>query len=301
MTQAHVNDIQIEFDTFGEAGGRPLLLIMGLGTQMIAWPEAFCETLASKGHYVIRFDNRDCGLSGKMETAGVPDIMAMMSALADGKAVAAPYTLSDMSADAFGLMDAIGLEKAHICGLSMGGMIAQTMAINAPHRVLSLISMASSTGEGVLPEPTPEAMAAMFALPPQGREANIAHRTEVFRVFSGGSNQFDPEMEQEISRISWDRCFYPDGFTRQFAAILASGDRKAALEALKAPTLVIHGTHDPLALPEHGRATAEAIPGAKLMEVAGLGHGLSYPGLWEAIIDAISGHTLHAEEQRSNK
>jgi pimeloyl-ACP methyl ester carboxylesterase len=292
MSRVHANGIEIEFDNFGSSKGRPLLLIMGLGTQMIAWPEAFCRKLADKGHFVVRFDNRDIGLSSKMEDGGVPDIMASISAAMEGGVVVAPYTLSDMAVDAIGLMDALGLKKAHVCGLSMGGMIAQTMAIECPDRVLSLISMGSSTGEVTLPDPTPEVMEVIFSFPPQEREANIRHRTNVFKVFAGGSDKFDEAMEREISALSYDRGFYPEGFARQFVAILSSGNRKPALNSVKNPTLVIHGAQDPLALLDHGRATAEAIPGAELLVVEGLGHGLSYPDLWDEIVESMTAHTV---------
>jgi len=170
-------------------------------------------------------------------------------------------------------------------------MIAQTMAIEHPGRVLSLISMESSTGEAELPDPSPEAREAMFSFPPLEREANIKHRTGVFRAFSGGSDKFDEAIERELSARSYDRCFYPKGFVRQFAAILASGGRKEALKSVSVPTLVIHGGQDPLVPPEHGRATAKAIQGAELLVVKGLGHGLSYPALWDEIVRAITAHT----------
>jgi pimeloyl-ACP methyl ester carboxylesterase len=291
MSQVHANGIEIEFDTFGKRSDRPLLLIMGLGTQMIAWPDGFCDKLAKEGHFVVRFDNRDSGLSSKMEDAGMPDVMAHIQTVMQGGSIEAPYTLSDMALDAIGLMDFFGLERSHVCGLSMGGMIAQTMAIEHPGRLLSLISMESSTGEVGLPDPSQEAQEAMFSFPPREREANINHRTRVFRVFSGGSDKFDEKVERELSARSYDRCFYPQGFTRQFAAVLASGGRKKALKSVSVPTLVIHGAQDPLVPPEHGRATAEAIPGAKLLVVKGLGHGLSYPDLWDEIVKAVTAHT----------
>ena len=165
-------------------------------------------------------------------------------------------------------------------------------AIEYQARVLSLISMESSTGEPSLPDPTPEAMEALFSFPPQEREASIRHRVDVFRIFAGGSDKFDEEMESEISGLSYDRGFYPAGFARQFAAILASGSRKQALNSVKIPTLVLHGAQDPLVQLEHGRATVEAIPGAKLLVVEGLGHGFSYPELWDEIVEAITAHTV---------
>ena len=299
MSHVHANGIQIEYDAFGERTDRPLLLIMGLGTHMIGWPEAFCEKLAKEGHFVIRFDNRDAGLSSKMEDAGMPDVMAHVQTVMQGGTIEAAYSLSDMALDALGLMDVLGIDKSHVCGLSMGGMIAQTLAIEHPDRVLSLISMESSTGEMGLPEPSFEARLAMFSFPPIEREANIEHRTGVFRVFSGGSDKFDEKVERELSARSYDRCFYPQGFTRQFTAILASGGRKEALKSVKLPTLVIHGIQDPLVPPAHGRATAEAVPGARLLMVEGLGHGLSYPDLWDGIVEAITAHTKASTQKLS--
>jgi pimeloyl-ACP methyl ester carboxylesterase len=291
MTRAAVNGIDIEYDTFGDRNGSPLLLIMGLSSQMVAWPESFCRKLARSGHWVLRFDNRDVGLSSKIEGVGIPDLMAAMTAHQQGQAVEAPYTLSDMAADAIGLMDALKLEKAHVCGLSMGGMIAQVMALEYPGRILSLTSMESSTGDPALPSAKPEAMAAMLSPPPQDRDGYIHHAVEVFRAFSGGSDKFDATLVKELSTNSYERSFYPVGFTRQLAAILASGDRSESLASVTAPTLVIHGADDSLVPLAHGRATARAIPGAKLLVVEGLGHGIAYPTLWDEIVDAIKQHT----------
>jgi len=291
MTHTTANGIDIEYDTFGDRNGSPLLLIMGLSSQMVAWPESFCRKLARSGHWVLRFDNRDVGLSSKIEGVGLPDLMAAMAAHLQGQPVAAPYTLSDMAADAVRLMDALKLENAHVCGLSMGGMIAQVMALEYPQRVTSLISMESSTGDPTLPSADPQAMEAMLSPPPQDRAGYIQHAVEVFRAFSGGSDKFDETLEKELSANSYDRSFYPAGFVRQLAAILASGDRTESLASVTAPTLVIHGASDPLVPLAHGRATARAIPGAKLLVIEGLGHGIAYPTLWDEIVDAITQHT----------
>jgi len=291
MARAATNGIDIEYDTFGDKNGSPLLLIMGLSSQMVAWPETFCQKLAQNGHWVLRFDNRDVGLSSKIEAVGLPDLMAAMAAHQQGQLVDAPYTLSDMAADAVGLMDALKLEKAHVCGLSMGGMIAQVMAIEYPRRVSSLISMESTTGDPTLPPAKPEAMQAMLSRPPQDRDGYIQHTVEVFRAFSGGSDKFDETLERKLSAKSYDRSFYPLGFMRQLAAILASGNRTQSLASVRAPTLIIHGADDPLVPPAHGRATARAIPGAKLLVVEGLGHGMAYPALWDQIVGAIRQHT----------
>ena len=291
MARVATNGINIEYDTFGDKNRSPLLLIMGLSSQMVAWPEAFCHKLAQSGFWVLRFDNRDVGLSSKIEDAGVPDLMAALAAYEQGQPLDAPYTLSDMAADAFGLMDALGLEKAHVCGLSMGGMIAQIMAVEDPRRVSSLISMESSTGDPNLPHAKPQAMDAMMSLPPQDRDGYIQHAVEVFRAFSGGSDKFDDNLQKELSAKSYDRLFYPIGFIRQLTAILASGNRTRSMASVTAPTLVIHGADDPLVPVAHGRATARAIPGSTLLIVEGLGHGIAYPALWDEIIDAITRHT----------
>ncbi len=291
MARVPCNGIEIEYDTFGKPEDRPILLIMGLNAQMIAWHSDFCGMLAASGHFVVRFDNRDAGLSTKMEGLGVPDITKAMAAHQEGKPVEAPYLLSDMALDLLGLMDALDLEKAHICGLSMGGMIAQTMAIEHPERLLSLISMESTTGERDLPPAKPEPAQALFTAPPMDREGYIAHMVRVFHAFSGGSSAFDETMERELAAMAYDRSLYPFGFVRQFSAILASGGRREALKTVSVPTLVIHGADDPLLPLEHGRDTADAIPGARFLALEGLGHGLSYPALWESIVTAIAGHT----------
>jgi pimeloyl-ACP methyl ester carboxylesterase len=291
MRKVKANGIEIAYGTFGEREGRPLLLVMGLSRQMVAWPEAFCKRLAEIGHFVVRFDNRDVGLSSKMEDAGFPDLTGVMMDYQAGRILNAPYTLSDMAADAIGLMDAIRLEKAHVCGLSMGGMIAQTMAMEYPDRLLSLISMQSTTGEPGLPAASPQVMEVLFSPPPSEREAYIQHMIRVFRTFGGGSDKFHEGTEREISGISYDRSFYPVAFARQLTAVLADGSRRRALTALTVPTLVIHGTNDALVPLEHGMDTAKAIPGAKLAVIEGMGHGMSYPELWGEIVEAIASHT----------
>jgi pimeloyl-ACP methyl ester carboxylesterase len=291
VPQAICNGITIEYETIGSDKDRPLLLIAGLASQMVIWPDEFCRRLAAEGHFVIRFDNRDTGLSSKIESGGIPDVASVMAAAQSGQPVAAPYTLSDMAADAVGLMDALGFDRAHVCGLSMGGMIAQTMAIESPGRVASLVSIMSSTGQPGLPGPTPEAMQAMMSVPPWERSAYIRYLKEVYRTFAGGSPAFDGEMAADIAARAYDRSFYLMGFSRQLAAVFASGSRLEALGRVGAPTLVIHGDVDPLVPAEHGRATAAAIPGARFVLIEGLGHGLTFPALWDEMIAAISTHT----------
>ena len=294
MPEASINDITIAYETMGSENDRPLLLIAGLSSQLVTWPDEFCSRLAAAGHYVIRFDNRDCGLSSKIESGGVPDVEALMVAKLEGNPIDPPYTLSDMAADAIGMVDALGVDRVHACGLSMGGMIAQMMAIEFPERIASMVSMMSTTGKPELPGPTPEAMDAMISTPPWERGADVRYLTGVYRAFAGGSEAFDEALSDTISGQAYDRSFYLMGFPRQMAAIIASGSREEKLAGVKAPTLVIHGTSDPLVSIEHGQATADAIPGAKLTLIEQLGHGLAFPSLWDEIISAIAAHTQAA-------
>ena len=291
MSRAKTNGIELEFETFGNPSGQPILLIMGLASQMVAWPDMFCRKLADKGHYVIRFDNRDIGLSSQMDNLQVPNIFDIISKIQNHETAAPPYTFSDMAKDAVGLLDAIGVEKAHICGLSMGGMIAQVLALEHPERVLSLISMASTTNEPDLPRATQEVMNVIFSPPPAGRDAYIQHATHMFEVFAGGSERFDMGLQSEICARSFDRGINLSGFIRQFAAILTAKGRRQALKSLAIPALVVHGLQDPLVPFEHGKDTADAIPGAAFLAVDGLGHGLAFPTLWDDIIEAIARRT----------
>jgi pimeloyl-ACP methyl ester carboxylesterase len=291
VPEAEVNDITIAYETIGSENDRPLLLIAGLTSQMVTWPDEFCRRLVAAGHFVIRFDNRDCGLSSKIESGGVPDVEALMADARAGKPVEAPYSLSDMAADAVGLLAILGLDRAHVCGLSMGGMIAQLMAVEYPDRVVSLISMMSTTGRPGLPGPTPEATQAMLSMPPVERGAYVRYLTGVYRAFAGESQAFDAKLSDAVAGQAYDRSFYLMGFARQMAAIMASGNREEKLAQVTAPTLVIHGTSDSLVPPDHGRATADAIPDAELVLIEQLGHGLSFPALWDEIVSAIASHT----------
>ncbi len=294
MPKARANGIDIEYEQFGNPADRPLVLIMGLGSQMVLWPRAFCERLAAAGHWVVRFDNRDVGLSTQLDDAGMPKIFEVLAAREEGRQADVPYLLSDMAADTVGLMDALDIDKAHICGLSMGGMIAQTIAIEHPHRVISLISMESTTGEPDLPA-EPEVAGALIKPIPAEREAYIRYMLDLFRLFAGGSDQYDEETQREMSAMSYDRSVNPAGFARQFAAVVASGGRRRALASVKVPALVIHGTADTLFPSEHGKDTADAIPGARFLLIKGLGHGTAYPGLWEEMEEAIITHTKATE------
>lgn len=291
MPIAKANGIEIAYETFGDKRGRPLILIMGLGSQMVSWPDPFCQRLAAVGHFVVRFDNRDAGLSTRLESAQVPQIGEILAAREQGLSLTPPYLLSDMAQDTVGLMDALQIDSAHICGLSMGGMIAQTIAIEHPERTRTLISMESTTGEAGLPPAAPEVAAALLQPPPMDREGFIRHMVEVFRLFAGGSPFYAPDVQKELSARTYERGFYPAGFARQFAAIVASGGRKERLAAVKAPTLVIHGTNDTIFSVEHAQDTAAAIAGARLVLIEGLGHGTAYPRLWKQIVGEIAAHT----------
>jgi pimeloyl-ACP methyl ester carboxylesterase len=268
--------ITLAYDTFGSPADPALLLVMGFGAQLIAWPPGLCERLAAPGRFVIRFDNRDCGLSTKFDGEA-----ADAGAIA---AAAAPYTLSALSDDAFGLLTALGIERAHVVGASMGGMIAQTMAIEHPERLLTLTSMMSSTGEPEYGQSTPEALAALLEPSPSDRAGYVkaSRRAAIWR-----SKQY-PELAEaeELAGESYDRCYYPEGVNRQLAAMIASGSRADGLRALAVPTLVIHGLEDTLIAPSGGERTAALIPDAQLLLLDGMGHDRP-PPLWPTICDAI--------------
>jgi pimeloyl-ACP methyl ester carboxylesterase len=294
MSWVTANGIQIEYETFGNPSGRPLLLIIGLGGQMIHWDDNLCKDLVERGHYVIRFDNRDVGLSTKFDEAGVPNLIEIFGKITQGEKIKPPYTINDMADDAVGLLDALEIRKAHICGMSMGGMIAQTIAIRHPARVLSLMSIYSTTGNPEVPQPKPEVMGILIAPPPIEREANIEHMLGVFKTIAGPGFPLDEKWTRRIMAESYDRCFYPQGIVRQLVAILTQVNRVPALASVKIPTLVVHGTSDPLAPAEGGKDTAKAIPGAQLMLIDGMGHDLPHGGAWPRIVEAIAVHTQKA-------
>ncbi len=293
MPKAKANNIEIEYDTFGDPSSKPLLLIMGLGAQMIRWEEEMCEKLVERGFYVIRFDNRDVGLSTKFDEAGEPDLMKLYMKVAKGEKIESTYTLNDMADDAVGLLTAINIDKAHICGASMGGMIAQTIAYRHPSRVLSLTSIMSSTGNPDLPRPKPEAMKVLVEPPPTERDALIEHGVKNLRIIHGKGFPFDEERARRYVNASYDRSNYRAGFSRQLAAVLATGNRKQALTSIRAPTLVIHGSDDPLMPPDGGKDTAEAISDAELLIIDGMGHSLP-PEVWPQVLDAITNNASKA-------
>ena len=286
---ARANDMDIAYDAFGDPRSKPLLLIMGLGFQMIVWDEEFCTQLAARGYRVIRFDNRDMGLSKKFDKAPVPNISTLLKSQEQGKACHAPYTLSDMAGDAIGLLDALGIGSVHVVGLSMGGMIGQIMAAKFPERIYTLTSMMSSTGDPELPPPKPEARSVLLTTLPTDRAAYIESCVRIWAVLSGPKFPVDEARVRKWAGQSHDRGLNPAGFARQFAAIIASGSRKEMLKSVAVPTLVLHGDADPLVPVECGMDTANAVPGASLVIIEGMGHTLPET-LWPRVIDAIDHH-----------
>lgn len=281
------NGIEIEFETFGDAGDPPLLLVIGLGAQLVSWDVELCESLVDRGFYVIRFDNRDVGLSTKVPVDENLDVMAeMMKALA-GEAPAAPYLLADMAADAVGLLDHLGIDRVHLVGASMGGMIVQQVAVEHPERLLSLTSIMSTTGDPEVGQPKPEVLAVLLDPAPAERDAYIAHSVEGSRTI-GSPEHFDEDRAAVKAGQSFDRCYYPRGTANQLMAILASGSRTEGLRKLDINTLVIHGDVDPLVTVSGGERTAEVIPGAELMILEGMGHDMPV-FYWPQIIEAITG------------
>lgn len=277
----------MEYDTFGDPGDPTLLLVMGFTAQMIAWDERFCDRLASRGHHVVRFDNRDCGLSTKLDGQQVDAGAVMAAALGGAEIPPVPYDLSDMAADAIGLLDHLDVERADIVGASMGGMIVQTMAIEHPDRVRSLTSIMSTVGDPEYGQAAPDALAVLLAPPPPSRDEVVA-RSSNYAVWSS-KRWFDADRAAEFAGIAYDRSFYPEGAPRQLGAIFASGDRSELLAGVTAPTLVIHGRDDTLITPSGGHRTAELIPGAHMLDVADMGHDLPEP-LWPLLAGSISAH-----------
>jgi pimeloyl-ACP methyl ester carboxylesterase len=279
---ATVGELELCYETFGSATAPPLLLIMGLASQMLMWDDQFCEQLGSRGFRVIRFDNRDIGRSSRLRGAAIPTRWQLLRRSAAGAA----YTLEDMAADSVGLLDDLKIDAAHIVGASMGGMIAQLVAINHPDRVLSLVSIMSTTGNSRVGKPQPRMMMRLMRKTQREREAYIEDHIETFRAIGSKQYDFEEEYKRERAARLFDRGIYPAGSARQLGAVASAADRTEALAGVRAPTTVIHGDADPLVDVSGGRATAEAIPGARLVIFPGMGHDLPR-ALWPEIIDAI--------------
>ncbi len=293
MPNIKANNINIEYDTFGNRYSPPLLLIMGLSGQMILWDDEFCNMLAEKDLFVIRFDNRDVGYSSKIKETDDSELRKLFLNVLSGIPITPPYTLNDMADDAIGLLDCLEIKQAHIAGTSMGGMIAQIMATHYPERVLSLTSISSTTGNPELIQKNhamPEAPTSLYISIPKKREENIAFTVKGMKELTGPGFPIDESYLRKMATLSYDRCFYPEGAERQLLAVLVSENRKSKLAELTIPTLVIHGDSDPLVPLEGGRDTASAVKGSELMVIEGMGHDLP-KRIWPSIVTAISNHT----------
>ncbi|TJZ64362.1 alpha/beta fold hydrolase [Chitiniphilus eburneus] len=299
MPRIAANDIDIEYDTFGQPDRPAVLLIMGLGMQLVAWPEDFCRALADAGFYVIRYDNRDVGLSTHMHHHGRPRLSWHMFRRAIGLPLRPRYTLDDMAADAIGLLDALQLRQAHLVGVSMGGMIAQIIATRWPERVLTLASIMSTSGAPGLPGPTPQAQTALLRRPPRAyyrperRDDLVRFLQDTFHMLNSPGFPIDATLQRQRIRQGLDRALNPVGTLRQILAVAAAPDRSAALAGIRTPTLVVHGLDDPLLPVACGRDTAAKIPAARLVEVPGMAHDLS-PGVCEQLLRHLVPHLRQA-------
>jgi pimeloyl-ACP methyl ester carboxylesterase len=285
MPLAPTNGIDVYYEVFGDPDDPPLLLVNGLGSQSISYDDDLVQGFVDRGFYVIRFDNRDVGLSTKIETPGL-ELGAAVAQAMSGQAVDAPYTLTTMAADAIGLLDHLGVESAHIFGMSMGGMIVQTIAIEHPARVRSMTSVMSTTGERQYGAPTGEAAAVLVRPAAKSRDEAIANSIESSTII-GTPSEHDEARYRRRAEAAYDRCYCPPGVARQIIGIMASGSRADALRQLEVPTLVIHGTLDPLVGVTGGERTAELVPGAELLLIEGMGHDLP-PVHWPQIIEAVT-------------
>jgi pimeloyl-ACP methyl ester carboxylesterase len=283
MPRAHGNGVELEYETVGDPAGRPLLLVQGLGAQLISVEDGLCQELASRGFLVIRYDNRDAGLSTWFDDARPVNLAAIWG----GDHSSLAYTVEDMADDAAVVLDAAGVPAAHVAGISLGGMIAQLLATRHPARVRSLASIMSTTGDRAVGRPTGEAASVLVSSMPSDRDGFIERTVANAKaVGSGTAFPFDAEAVRQGAARSFDRAYHPKGTGRQFAAILAAGDRTGALGQVRVPTLVVHGEEDQVIGVSGGEATAAAIPGARLLRVPGLGHELP-PGFWPALADAL--------------
>jgi pimeloyl-ACP methyl ester carboxylesterase len=289
---APANGIELCYQEMGEPDGEPLVLVMGLATQMIAWQDGLCRLLADRGFRVIRFDNRDIGRSTKITLAGVPSRVDLVI----GRRTTAPYRLHDMAKDTVGLLDHLEIDTAHVVGASMGGMIVQQMAIDHPRRLRSMVSIMSTTGNRRSGQPALKTYGVLLGNPPKTRDQVISRAVKTFKVIGSPGFPFEEDMVREMAARSYDRGHSAAGVMRQLHAIIASGDRTEALHRVQVPTAVIHGTRDPLVKPSGGRATAKAIPNARLMMVDGMGHDLPRD-LWPTFANAI--HTNAGRSERA--
>ncbi len=299
MAQIKANGINLEYDIVGPDDGVPLLLIMGFGSQMTSWTPRFCESLAAAGLKVIRFDNRDVGLSQRF--TGTPAARDVATAIAEGRKPDIPYQLADMAADAAGLLDALGIESAHIAGASMGGMIAQLVALDHAPKARSLVSIFSTTGDPSLPRSTPEAQAALVTAPASPARADVvAHAVKNRKVYASTRWPYDDANVAALAGASFDRAYYPEGTLRQYAAILAAPPRTERLKSLGLPALVLHGTADTLIPWQAGAHTAACIPHSEFVLIDGWGHDLPVPGV-PLIVDYMAAFLKRADAAHSGR
>ncbi len=285
-----VGSVELCYETFGDSGDPAVLLIMGLGTQLLGWPAEFCELIAAEGFFVVRYDNRDVGRSTHFSSHRPPSVVELVTRRPKDPA----YTLDDMADDAAGLLDALGIDAAHVVGASMGGMVAQQVAVRHPVRVRSLVSIMSTTGAQRVGRPALKVLPFLLKAPATEREAAIERIVELFDIVGSPGFERDVATTRELAGLSFDRSSDRRGAGRQLAAILASGNRERRLRTITAPTLVIHGTDDKLVAPSGGRATAKAIAGARLELIRGMGHDLP-PGAWKQIVGLIASHARTAD------
>lgn len=290
MPRARVGEVELEYETRGT--GAPLVLVMGIGAQMVFWDDDLIDRFVRRGFQVIRFDHRDIGLSTRLDHLPVPRPGRVVTRALLRQPVEAPYTLSDMAGDVVGLLDHLAIDRAHVVGMSMGGMIAQHLAIEHPRRVRSITSIMSTPGRFRLTWSDPRALAALFGPAPKTPEQAEANIVKTFRVI-GGAEGADEARLCTVARRAFERGMSPRGFLRHFAAIAASGDRTARLAAVRTPALVLHGAEDPLIKPAAGRATARAIPGARYVEIPRMGHLLPLRA-WDEVVDRIADHAARA-------
>jgi pimeloyl-ACP methyl ester carboxylesterase len=283
IQRAQVGDVELAYETFGEAGAPPVLLVMGLATQMIGWPDDFCRQLADRGYRVVRFDNRDIGLSTHVHDAGAPDVMAVLG----GDSSSVRYGLADLADDTVGLLDVLGLDRVHLVGASMGGMIAQLVALRAPERVRTLTSIMSTTGDPSVGGASDAALALLLTPPAGDRDGAVQRVIDTYRVIGSPGFEFDEPALRERAGLSFDRAYDPAGVARQLAAIMTTPDRTRDLRSLSVPCLVVHGAEDALVDVSGGRATAAAIPDAELLLVDGMGHDLPRD-VWPQLIDRMT-------------
>jgi pimeloyl-ACP methyl ester carboxylesterase len=281
--------IELCHQELGAPDAPPVVLVMGIGAQMVNWPDGFCELIAERGFRVIRFDNRDCGRSTWLTEAGVPSVTdAWQRRLTDP-----PYLLADMAGDVAGLLEALEIGAAHIVGASLGGFVAQTLAIERPERMISLTSISSSTGQGAVGYPTEAAMSALMTRPASDRDGFVQGLVAARRVIGSPGFELDEQLVRDTAARAWERGLNPDGTQRQLVASICSGSRTDRLRGIEVPTLVMHGADDPLIHVSGGRATAAAIPGARLVEIDGWGHDLP-PALWDRLAGEIAAHAASA-------